>query len=488
MTNGAIGAAWMAAGREGGVLGYPSTDMGCGMVQSGCGQQFEGGSVYWTPVTGAHPVSGPIRDRWIGQGWERGPLGYATSDMVCVSGGASCRQDFQGETVTWGSSAGAQTTSGAIRTVWVAGGAGAGPLGDPTAAMVCGLAGGGCKQEFEDGTVYASASGVHVVAEPILAAWVALGGESGSLGYPSAEMVCAADGSSCRQDFRGQTLAWGAASGGQPTSGAIGAVWLKSGAGEGSLGNPTAAMVCGLAGGGCKQEFEDGTVYASAATGTRVVSGPVGIAWQGAGGESGPLGYPATDQGCGMVRGGCGQQFERGSVYWSPGSGAHPTSGAIRALWMRMGWERGPLGYATTDIRCGLAQDGCDQSFEGGVVTWSATTGTRMTNGAIGARWVAEGRESGYLGYPSTDMGCGMVRSGCGQQFQNGSIYWSPGTGAQATSGAIRTFWMNQGWERGALGYPAGSMTCTEPDGGCKQRFEGGTLTWSPATNRVTKN
>jgi uncharacterized protein with LGFP repeats len=298
-------------------------------------------------------------------------------------------------------------------------------------------------------------------------------------------MVCVSGGASCRQDFQGETVTWGSDAGAQTTSGAVRNVWVAGGAGAGPWGNPTAAMVCGLAGGGCKQEFEEGTVYASAATGTRVVSGPVAAAWSAAGAESGPLGYPSTDQGCGMVRGGCGQQFERGSVYWSPASGAHPTSGAIRALWMRMGWERGPLGYATTDIRCGLAQDGCDQTFEGGIVTWSAATSTRMTNGAIGARWVTEGREAGYLGYPSTDMGCGMVRSGCGQQFQNGSIYWSPATGAQATSGAIRTFWMNQGWERGVLGYPAGDMTCTEPDGGCKQRFEGGSLIWSAATNRV---
>jgi uncharacterized protein with LGFP repeats len=62
---------------------------------------------------------------------------------------------------------------------------------------------------------------------------------------------------------------------------------------------------------------------------------------------------------------------------------------------------------------------------------------------------------------------------------------WTPATGAQATSGAIRTYWMAQGWERGALGFPAEAMTCAEPDGGCRQRFEGGTVVWSPIGNRV---
>src|SRR5690606_19446547 len=37
-------------------------------------------SVYWTPETGAHAVWGEIRKRWAALRWERGPLGYPTTD------------------------------------------------------------------------------------------------------------------------------------------------------------------------------------------------------------------------------------------------------------------------------------------------------------------------------------------------------------------------------------------------------------------------
>jgi uncharacterized protein with LGFP repeats len=62
-------------------LGLPVTDeLGC---PDGRGRfnHFEGGSIYWTPQTGAHDVRGPIRDKWSELGFERSRLGYPTSDQ-----------------------------------------------------------------------------------------------------------------------------------------------------------------------------------------------------------------------------------------------------------------------------------------------------------------------------------------------------------------------------------------------------------------------
>ncbi|MFI5529964.1 LGFP repeat-containing protein [Kitasatospora sp. NPDC051853] len=50
------------------------------------------------------------------------------------------------------------------------------------------------------------------------------------------------------------------------------------------------------------------------------------------------------------------------------------------------------------------------------------------------------------------------------QVFDNGSIYWTPDTGAHAVWGAIRQRWADLGWERGYLGYPL-SDEITNPDG-----------------------
>jgi uncharacterized protein with LGFP repeats len=476
--------AHLAHGGSAGPLGAPTSLAACYFLRGGCGQQFAGGSIYWSPATGAHPVVGAVRDLWVSQGWENGRLGYATADMECPPGGG-CLQVFEGGVVTWTASTGTRTVEGAIRDKWAATGHATGWLGYPTGQMACGLAGGGCSQPFQGGSVYWSGrTGAFGVQGAVRDHWVGAGAEGGPIGYPVSDMACATSGRSCWQSFQTAAITWGTGGAGtQTTSGAIRDYWAGAGAGDGAIGVPVQPMVCGLAGGGCKQEFQSGTTYWSSATGARAVAGAVRDAWLAAGGEGGPLRYPATELWCGFKNGGCGQQFQGGSVYFSPGTGAHAIQGAIRERWTASGWESGPLGYPTTAMEC--SGTGCRQSFQGGTVTWLAGSGTRLVSGAIGERWVASGRESGALGYPTTEMACGFTGGGCGQQYQGGSVYWSPTTGAHGIYGAIRAAWMARGWESGPLGYPTDEIVCGQPDGGCLQTFQGGTLTWSPLGNAV---
>ncbi|WP_329204474.1 hypothetical protein OG257_03020 [Streptomyces sp. NBC_00683] len=92
-------------GGSGGFLGYPLTDeSGC---PDGAGRfnHFEGGSIYWTPQTGARETHGAIRDLWAGMGWERSFLGYPTTDEMGPGDNRSNR--FQHGHVTWTPSGGA---------------------------------------------------------------------------------------------------------------------------------------------------------------------------------------------------------------------------------------------------------------------------------------------------------------------------------------------------------------------------------------------
>ncbi|MGY1673509.1 LGFP repeat-containing protein, partial [Geodermatophilus sp. SYSU D00710] len=94
------------------------------------------------------------------------------------------------------------------------------------------------------------------------------------------------------------------------------------------------------------------------------------------------------------------------------------------------------------------------------------------------------GWENGWYGYPVAGARCGLRDGGCLQEFQGGSIYWSPATRAQAVDGAIRWAWAARGYENGHLGYPmAGGVRL--PSGDASQRFQGGTLHWSAATGLV---
>jgi uncharacterized protein with LGFP repeats len=101
-------------------------------------------------------------------------------------------------------------------------------------------------------------------------------------------------------------------------------------------------------------------------------------AWVAAGSAAGPLGQPVGDPQCGLGRGGCGQLFQGGSMYWSSGTGAFGLFGGIGAYWAGQRWEQGPLGYPTGAMTCGAS--GCSQAFEGGQVVWSAATGSHTAS------------------------------------------------------------------------------------------------------------
>jgi glucose/arabinose dehydrogenase len=98
---------WARTGWEGGRLGFPITNETSTPDGRGRYNHFEGGSIYWTPQTGAHVVEGAIRDRWSARGWERSYLGFPTSDEYPVPGGR--RSDFQGGSITWNATTGQVT-------------------------------------------------------------------------------------------------------------------------------------------------------------------------------------------------------------------------------------------------------------------------------------------------------------------------------------------------------------------------------------------
>uniref|UniRef100_UPI003FA52894 LGFP repeat-containing protein n=1 Tax=Kineococcus sp. G2 TaxID=3127484 RepID=UPI003FA52894 len=88
---------YASLGWENSFLGYPLTDEV--LLPGGAFTHFQGGSIYFSPRTGAHVVFGAIRDRWASLGWENSRLGYPRSDEYDVPGGR--RSDFTGGSITW---------------------------------------------------------------------------------------------------------------------------------------------------------------------------------------------------------------------------------------------------------------------------------------------------------------------------------------------------------------------------------------------------
>ncbi|AMY56460.1 M57 family metalloprotease [Rhodococcoides fascians] len=102
--------------------------------------------------------------------------------------------------------------------------------------------------------------------------------------------------------------------------------------------------------------FEGGSIYWSNASGAHTVYGEIKNRWGALDWENGILGFPVSDE-FNVKDGGKGQHFEGGSIYWSPGTGAHEVVGDIRQQWSAAGWENSPQGFPTSNPRA----TGCNQ-------------------------------------------------------------------------------------------------------------------------------
>ena len=172
------------------------------------------------------------------------------------------------------------------------------------------------------------AGAAYVVSGPVLAAYQAMNGPLGPLGYPSGNQ--SAGGT--------QLFANGTAMGGSPVrvvSGPILTKWAATGYETGAAGAPASdvsAFSTFAASSGMMQGFANGAILAATA-GPRagqayLVSGLILASYTGDGGAGGDLGMPTSDE---FVSGGVHQQnFEGGTVTYAPGDSAAAINPAPR--------------------------------------------------------------------------------------------------------------------------------------------------------------
>ncbi|WP_192795908.1 alpha/beta hydrolase-fold protein [Corynebacterium sp. 11A] len=127
---------------------------------------------------------------------------------------------------------------------------------------------------------------------------------------------------------------------------------------------------------------------------------------------------------------------------------------------------------------------GVAQDFRDGRAYWSEKTGAWVLNGRISARYSEIGGPSSWLGFPKTHERATPDKVGRYNHFENGSIYWTPDTGAVAVPADIMREWGEGGYERGRLGYPTAAPV---PVGeGLMQQFQGGVIARTPDNRTVT--
>jgi hypothetical protein len=141
------------------------------------------------------------------------------------------------------------------------------------------------------------------------------------------------------------------------------------------------------------------------------------------------------------------------------------------------------LGAPVSGVEFG-AGDGYKRRYKNGVIYFLPPAGPCWVHGAILAEYVAHGEEAGFLGYPTTDERATPDNTGRYVHFERGSIYWSYSTGAHEVHGAIRDKWASVGWERSWLGFPTfGEMAFD--DGGRVSQFQNGSVYWWPDTGAI---
>jgi uncharacterized protein with LGFP repeats len=364
VVQGDIRSAWWRSGGSSGPLGFPTS--GLLSVPGGTAQAFSGGSVYWSPSTGAHALPYRVLPAWWTVGGTSGSFGFPVTDVLAIPGGSAVA--FQGGSIYDSPATGPRTISGAIRSAWWATGGAGGPLGYPTSGLLS--TSGGTAQAFSGGMVYSSAGGgTRAVPMSFRNPWWATGGEGGPMGFPVSDVLNVPGGTA--QAFAAGSVYAAAGQPGHAVYGPTRNTWWGYGGVSGALGYPTESTK--VSGSRTWTKFAGG-ILATTSTGVLVVGDSFMHAVDRVGGLA-AVGLPVAAEG--VVPGGRAQAFDRASVYWSPSTGAHVVSGPLRSAWWASGGVSGPYGYPTGDV-VQIAPGEQSLDFATGTLYWSSTTGTRF--------------------------------------------------------------------------------------------------------------
>ena len=226
--------------------------------------------------------------------------------------------------------------------------------------------------------------------------------------------------------------------------------------------------------GGLAQDFRNGRIYWTSATGANPIAGRIAGEYMNTGAAAGPLGFPTTPE-LGTPDGqGRFNHFQNGSIYWTWWTGAHAVRGAILNEWAAQGYEGGPLKYPTAAEIATPGKAGAVQGFEIGAM-YNSANGTYAVLGMIMGKYGELGWENGWLGFPKSNE-VAIKDNGRFTEFDGGNIYWSPATGAwSVANGPIFDGWKSVGYEGGKLGYPLSDKF--DIPGGTQQNFQFGWIT-----------
>ncbi len=481
---GAIATEWNRMGGATGALGNPAAAVQTVTDPNGNGlaQKFAGGWIH-SSSAGTFSSLTQIMVAYSAAGWLRGALGWPVSQTVCTSG--ICTQAFAGGIISHNGASAAVTTlkvsAAAIEAEHTERGGASGPLGEPTSSVdvVSDPKGSGLVRKYDGGWIRSSKAGTFSTMADFIAAHSAAGGVRGSLGWPTTDekAVKAPTGSGRTQAFQGGSI-FASTRGTFVVPARIATAYATAGGPAGSLGWPTAALLC--TGTACAQRFIGGIISyvggdpAIALTGVNAAAINQAAAQQttvtGALGTSQPAQLVADRNGSGYSK-----KYAKGWIQ-SSAYGTFVSSTTVMTAYSAAGWVRGGLGWPTGVETCSATL--CSQTFDGGVIVY-APGKAAVTVLDMGPDELAAVRAGTTTGLGTAQAAVQTIvdphGNGLARKYAKGWVHASS-RGAFASSAKIMTAYSAAGWLRGYLGWPrAAESAVTDPNGnGTAQAFAGG--------------
>jgi uncharacterized protein with LGFP repeats len=484
---------WMSVGGPASALSGPTQDTT--VLSGGEFTKFKHGAVTWSPETDAHVLTA-LSDLWRDQPfyiYQTGQtlpatidvLGYPTMDETTTPDGSTDYCEFQ-KGIAIGKGTSAVELHGPIYDLWASQGKFASPLGMPITSVLPTRDGTGQYSLFEHGAIcYTDDFGIHIISPgPVLDLWE---GNIDNLGVATADQATNADGSIQYQNFQNGLIAT-YPGGTFEIHGPIWRKWTDMGGFDSPLGAPSTNVIATVDGRGEYVRFENGSIYNSAVTGTRALLLDVRDKYESLDLTTRQaLGLPITDSVATADSIGRWAHFEHGSIIWSPSTGAHNLQDVIDHKWTSYGWSvLSLLGYPTTDTVVS-AGDHRYNDFQHGTISWSPARQALQLNGAIWDKWRNAGRAT-VLGDQTTDETPASARA-LFSLFDHGAIYVNPNPRTSVVcevKGPIYDKWASMGLENSPLGYPkSDAMAMPGSPTDRVQYFDGGEIDWIEAGNQI---
>lgn len=350
------------------ILGLPTSSEGPSRRAGALMQNFQRGVMYWTPTGGAWEVHGGILGSYRMLGAELSPLGVPLSPEQPGTLPGSVIQRYSGGTMYWSGATGAHPVYGAIGQRFQSIGAER-VVGLPVSSV--NNVGSMQYQNFQRGMIVAQGSTSYEVANAIGQRYLTLGGDKSILGLPTGpEQPGAVAGVTVQPFQRG--MIYRSASGAWDVYGGILFTYRWLGAERTALGPPTSGEIDGPRPGSRMNTFVNGAVVWSGPTGAQPIYGAMWQKYRTAN-LANVIGLPLDIPRGAGVTGAAMQDYQSGTLYWSAATGTHEVYGAIGGLYKSMGGARSKLGLPTSGEYS--VANGRANNFQGGQIVWDARTG-----------------------------------------------------------------------------------------------------------------